>query len=413
MIDDDQPPSRALYRHGPRLESAAATSRRKQLLPLLAIVLIAVATSCHSNDGGEVTLTAVADPGANAFMPAPATSPPPTSTQPPPTLQPRGDGNTVETLPLPGDRDGLYGGTVNNVEVDRDKIVNFYAANTSQANSFVDTLNSDATIYWSGGTHLTVADVPRYLRELTPAVLRLDTRVTDHGFNGTHSLAKQSVFQAGNVVLVDAHGIPRVRGMSGDPLTAPIPLQGRPKLIGASWSGFHAGALAEARPATTAIGNFVLVDVATDQPFNRPAGTTGTNDTPHTEAVAPPQPAPDASAPHTKDGDSVAGIDGKYLVHFLSTVCGGYAMDRPDEHWTFTHQGGTIQFGKATGPLSPDGSFTATFTGDSNGYSYTNTYRGVFATETGRSVIRNGDWTSEGPAMGPVGCHFTYTATKE
>jgi hypothetical protein len=270
MIDDDQPPSRALYRHGPRLESAAATSRRKQLLPLLAIVLIAVATSCHSNDGGEVTLTAVADPGANAFMPAPATSPPPTSTQPPPTLQPRGDGNTVETLPLPGDRDGLYGGTVNNVEVDRDKIVNFYAANTSQANSFVDTLNSDATIYWSGGTHLTVADVPRYLRELTPAVLRLDTRVTDHGFNGTHSLAKQSVFQAGNVVLVDAHGIPRVRGMSGDPLTAPIPLQGRPKLIGASWSGFHAGALAEARPATTAIGNFVLVDVATDQPFNRP-----------------------------------------------------------------------------------------------------------------------------------------------
>jgi hypothetical protein len=58
---------------------------------MLAIVLIATATSCHSKtSGGELELTAATDPGANAFMP-PVVSPPPTNTQPQPTLQPQGD----------------------------------------------------------------------------------------------------------------------------------------------------------------------------------------------------------------------------------------------------------------------------------------------------------------------------------
>lgn len=90
--------------------------KRNWSVALLVVVLIAaasIATACHSKaTGGELMLTGATDPGSNAFMP-PAVSPPPSTTQPAPTLQPHGDDTTVATQPLPGDRDGLYGGTVN------------------------------------------------------------------------------------------------------------------------------------------------------------------------------------------------------------------------------------------------------------------------------------------------------------
>jgi len=133
-------------------------------------------------------------------------------------------------LPLPGDRDGLYGGTDNNADVDRDKIVGFYGANPTQAGAFVEALNSDPTVWWSGARRLTAADIPAYLRELTPAVLRLDTRITNHGFDGTRPTTVQSVFQTETAVLLDGHGVPRVRGLSGNPLTAPVALRGTPQL---------------------------------------------------------------------------------------------------------------------------------------------------------------------------------------
>jgi hypothetical protein len=231
------------------------SSSARRLIPLLVIVLIATivaSTSCSSKaaTGGELELTAAADPGPNAFMP-PAAPLPPTDTQPPPTLQPQGDDHTVETAPLPGDRDGLYGGTDNNAGVDPDKMVDFLGANPAQASAFVDALNADPTVYWSGGRQLVVADIATYLRELTPAVLRLDTRITNHGFDGAHGTALQSVFQRGTAVLVDAHGVPRVRGLSGNPLTAPIALRGEPKPVGAPWPGYHPGALARVEPATS------------------------------------------------------------------------------------------------------------------------------------------------------------------
>jgi hypothetical protein len=411
------PPAPGAGRHPAHSVLLAPTaSKHIRLIALLAVVLIAIATSCHSKpSGGELVLTAATDPGANAFMP-PAASPPPTDTQPPPTLQPQGDGSAVETQPLPGDREGLYGGTDNNAGVDPDKMVNFLGANPTQAGAFVDALNSDPTVYWSGRRRLVVADIPAYLRELTPAVLRLDTRITDHGFDGTHATALQSVFQRGTALLVDAHGVPRVRGLSGNPLTAPIALRGEPKFVGAAWPGYRPGALAQVLAATAAIANFVLVDVVTGRAFNRPVGTIGANDTPHTQPVA--EPAPDTSTPsatgHTLQND----IDGTYLFHYLSAVCAGYTQNRPDESITVTQQGTTIHMtvGKGiSGPLSADRSFVATGTFQTaQGHDYTHTFRGVFATEGGRTIIRNGEWTAEGSAFGPAGgCHYTYTATKQ
>ena len=319
------------------------------MIALLAVLLIAAVVGgvallhnvlSSKGSGSELVLTGATDPGANAFMPPAAPPTPPTDTQAPPTLQPHGDGATVATQPLPGDRDGLYGGTLNNAESDREKMITFLGTNPAQAGAFVEALNTDPTLSWSGGHPLTAADIPTYLRELTPALLRLDTRVTNHGFDGTHPTTLQSVFQAGTAVLVDAHGVPRAR-WNGNPLTAPTALGGEPKPVGTPWPGYHPGALAEVQPSSATITNFVLVDIVTGQPFNRPAGTTGANDTPHSQPVPPPQPAP--TTPTTGQGPQPA-IDGTYLWHDLTE-----SLQRqctiPETSFTVTHQGNTLTMG--------------------------------------------------------------------
>jgi hypothetical protein len=182
-------------------------------------------------------------------------------------------------------------------------------------------------------------------------------------------------------VLVDAHRVPRVRGYSGNPVTAPIALAGAPKTVGTPWPGYRPGALAAVHPSTVTITNFVLVDVVTGQPFNRPAATTGTNDTPHTQAVPPPQPAPttppQGPQPTTRQAPQLD-IDGTYLQHDLTNSCQGLSSVTV----TITHQGNTVTFALPrltyTGTLNPDGSFTVS--SDRGG-----TMRGVF-TATGAAA---------------------------
>lgn len=300
------------------------------------------------------------------------------------------------TQPLPGDRDGLYGGTMNNAECDRDKMITFLSSHPVQAGAFAEALNSDPSLYWSGGHPLAAGDIPTYLRELTPTVLRLDTRVTNHGFDGTHPTTLQSVFQTGTAVFVDAHGVPRARCYCGNPLTAPTALTGEPKPAGAAWAGYNPDALAAVQPSKVAITNFVLVDVVTGKVFNRPAGTTGADDTPHNQPVSPP--GPPSTTPTTGQAPQLD-IDGTYLIDQVASGC------VPAGHGTvtITHQGNSltlvVQNGdKYTGTLNADGSFTVT-----NGYS---TRQGVFATQGGRTVIRDGILTM--PCGSP-----TFTGTKQ
>lgn len=74
--------------------------------------------------------------------------------------------------------------------------------------------------------------VPAYLRGLTPVQLRLDTRVTNHGFRDGAATSYQAVLQAGTAVLVDDHGVPRVRCACGNPLLPPVALKGNPQQKG-------------------------------------------------------------------------------------------------------------------------------------------------------------------------------------
>ncbi len=343
----------------------------------------------------EVVLTGATDPGVNPFM-TPAASPPPNNSKPEPTLQPQGNGPIV-TQPLPGDRDGLYGGTMNNAECDRDKMISFLSTHAAEANAFVEALNTDSSLFWSGGHPLTVADIPTYLGELTPTVLRLDTRVTNHGFDGTHPTTLQSVLQTGTAVFVDAHGVPRARCYCGNPLTAPTALTGELKPVGTPWAGYSSGGLAAIQPSKVAVANFVLFDVVSGQFFNRPAGTSGSKDTPHTQPISSPQ-----SAPTTAPGPS--DIGGTYLKHFTEWVCNGYTASPADSTFTVTHEGNTVSFGGSqTVTLNADGSFEYTD-------QYGEVTRGDFATEGGRSVIRG-----KHIYKNPLGrkCESSWIATKQ
>lgn len=380
-------------------------SKRKWLIATIVVLVVVVAGGAlllrnvlSSKATTELVLTAATDPGTNAFMP-PAAAPPPANTQAPPTLPPHGNGPLV-TQPLPGDRDGLYGGTMNNAECDRDKMIAFLSSHPAQAGAFAEALNSDPSLYWSGGHPLAAGDIPTYLRELTPTVLRLDTRVTNHGFDGTHPTTLQSVFQAGTAVFVDAHGTPRARCYCGNPLTAPAALTGEPKPVGAAWAGYNPDALAAVQPSKAAITNFVLVDVVTGQPFNRPAGTTGANDTPHTQPVAPPGPA--TSAPATGQAP-LSGISGIYMRHTVSWECYGRDAASADAPLSVTVQGNTVTVWGQSGPLNADGSFVAE--GPNGPYDHA-TVTGVFAMEGGRWVIRDGRWDDRS-------CHGVWTATKQ
>ena len=251
----------------------------------------------------------------------------------------------------------------------------------------------------SGGHPLTAADISSYLRELTPTVLRLDTRVTNHGFDGTHPTTLQSVFQPGTAVFIDARGVPRARCYCGNPLTAPTALTGEPTTVGAAWPGYNPQALATVTPSGAAISNFVLIDVVTGKAFNRPVGTTGANDTPHTQPLPPPQGAP------TTGQAPQPGIAGIYLWHYTTYECYGqdHLAQAPDFPTTITLEGNTVTVRGFKGPLNADGSFVAE--GPNGPYDYL-TIRGVFAAEGGRSVIRDGKWDDRF-------CHGTWTATKQ
>lgn len=226
-----------------------------------------------SSQSGELFLESATSAGANPFTDSTSTATgtgaggttttaAPTSAGPTPT-----EGQTVVGT-VDGSTPGLYGGTLNEASCDREKQITFLRANPDKVAAFASVLG------------IATDQVPDYLRGLTPVVLRHDTRVTNHGFVDGTATSFQSVLQAGTAVLVDQHGIPRVRCMCGNPLTPPTAIEGDVRYRGETWPGF-------ALNQTIVINNnvdidiFILVDTLTGGWFDRPTGTDGGLDKPH------------------------------------------------------------------------------------------------------------------------------------
>jgi hypothetical protein len=248
-------------------------------------------------------------------------------------------GRTGGIASVAGDAVGLYGGTRNDATCDREQLIGFLTSHPDQGRA------------WASVQGIGPADIPAYVRALTPLQLRVDTRVTNHGFADGVATPLQSVLQAGTAVLVDANGVPRARCACGNPLLPPQALQGSISFRGDRWNGFapeNVRRIVSGGPVT----EFVVHDARTDRLFVRPAGTAGQADhdpAPGTTVVtAPPGPAttspvpgPPASttavaevlAPSTSDGGST------------TTTRGGPAPGQPTSTTTAAAPGTSVAGG--------------------------------------------------------------------
>lgn len=160
---------------------------------------------------------------------------------------------------------GLYGGTRNNASCDPEQLIAFLQANPDKAQA------------WGSVLDVAPADIPTYVRSLTPVILQRDTRVTNHGFRSGRATPMQSVLQAGTAVMVDVYGVPRVKCGCGNPLLEPVPTAATPVYTGDRWPTFSPANVVNVT-VDVEVTTFVLVDVDGGEPFTRPPGTDGGED---------------------------------------------------------------------------------------------------------------------------------------
>jgi hypothetical protein len=269
---------------------------KKVLISLLILVLIGagvglgiVLTGSSKANASEVFLQPANAQGQNPFTPnvgKDATVPKTVSGALTPssgTSLASYSGNTV----------GLYGGTLDLSTCNADQMITYLEANPAKASA------------WAGAEGISISQIPSYIGGLTPMTLRYDTRVTNHGYVDGHANAIPEILQAGQAVLVDSYGVPRARCYCGNPLTPPVAVSGSPRYAGSQWSGFSPTTVIVVQQSTTIINNFTLIDNATGQAFSRPAGTTGSSDTPAPTCGGPSMPGvtactnPTTTAPTT------------------------------------------------------------------------------------------------------------------
>ncbi|MBD0690021.1 DUF6777 domain-containing protein [Streptomyces sp. CBMA123] len=239
-----------------------------------------------SNQGGkheavptanEVALQAPADPGPAPFTPsvetqgvsAPAPAPTTTAAQ-----QPGGGPKSASPTVLhsvQGASAGLYGGTMNRPSCDTERLIGMVSS-------------GDGGRAWASAAGIEQSAIPSYLRSLTSAYLRVDTRVTNHSYKSGAVVEYQSVLQAGTAVLVDSQGVPRVRCACGNPLKPPV-LVSDAKYTGKAWAGFQPSTLIVVVPAPQPVTEIILVNIETGGWFSRLTGRIDVVD----KHVGPPQ----------------------------------------------------------------------------------------------------------------------------
>ncbi|MFI9063296.1 DUF6777 domain-containing protein [Streptomyces sp. NPDC053429] len=233
----------------------------------------------------EVHLQPVGSAGPDPFTTSTATGE--SAPAQPPLPNRSGQGVRTVNAATPG----LYGGIQRLGSCDVEHQSSLITADSAKTGAFAEA---------SGIAQDKIGD---FLRELTPVVLRADTRVTSHGFQeGGRAAPFQSVLQAGTAVLVDDHGMPRVRCGSGNPLSPPRAPKGNPVIKGDPWNGYQANQVIVIEPTVQQLDHLVLVNLADNTWLERKTGDDGAQDkTP--EGLPPYDPAESIpSGPLTPEG---------------------------------------------------------------------------------------------------------------
>jgi hypothetical protein len=259
-----------------------------------------------------VVLTAANAPTRDSFMPSVAVGAPSDRSG-------FGTSSVAQQLSVSADRGvrlvagtqpGLYGAFGQSNSCDAAAVANYLDAHPDVAKAWGQTIGISA------------AQIPYYLNTLTPVYLTADTWVTSNAYSDGRAAPFQTVLQAGNAVMIDPVGVPRVHCASGNPLLPPVNrnLSKLTRVEGKPWSGYDtqnvvAVAYYVASGAVTpqidprvlqppqpkpALDEFSLRDLTTAEQVVRKAG--GTINLGSGQAVALPDPLsmnrPPAAASH-------------------------------------------------------------------------------------------------------------------
>ncbi len=277
-------PGRPWWRSVPRI-AAIATAL------VAAVVLIVVLTRPDggSKAGGEVFLQAAGESGPDPFTESTARESDPEPGMASPSAAPSASKTGAQvTRGVDGAAPGLYGGTRKVASCDVEQQIKVLQAAPDKNRAFASVQDIEPSA------------VPGHLRGLTPVTLRMDTRVTNHGYRDGEANAYQAVLQAGTAVLVDDRGVPRVRCACGNPLLPPVAQEETPRQRGKAWPGYRASDVVVVEPSAKAVKEFVMVDPENGDWFERPAGDTGDGD----KKTDPPK---DASASPCPPGSGDGG----------------------------------------------------------------------------------------------------------
>ncbi|MDI9888735.1 primosomal protein [Streptomyces sp. HNM0645] len=222
----------------------------------LAVILAFSVMGGGSQPGGEIFLQTASAAGRDPFTPSVATD---TRDAEAPSGS---DTSRIgsRTVAVNGAHPGLYGGTQNVASCDVEKQITYLVENENKGSAF------------AGALRIQKAEVPAYLRSLTPVRLTWDTRVTNHGYRDGSATEYQAVLQAGTAVLVDDRGVPRVRCACGNPLAPAVAVQGEQKYSGKKWASFRSSTVVAVVPAPKPMKAVTMFDPEAKAWFERPSG---------------------------------------------------------------------------------------------------------------------------------------------
>ncbi|MFF1842366.1 DUF6777 domain-containing protein [Streptomyces sp. NPDC058217] len=273
-------PGRPWWRSVPKMATIAAV-----IVAVAVMAVVFIRPDGGSTARDEIFLQPAGSAGQDPFTDSTSRSSAPATPATAPTPTRTGVGVTQG---VDGSTAGLYGGTRKVASCDVEKQIKALTAEPDKNSAFAGVLGIDPS------------DVPAYLRALTPVQLRLDTRVTNHGFRDGSATSYQAVLQAGTAVLVDDRGVPRVRCACGNPLLEPVPLKGSTEVKGEPWPGYRSSNVVVVKPAPRVVKKFVMYDPKSGDWFSRDAGDTGGSD----KKTKPPAEHTSSPCPSAPEGKS-------------------------------------------------------------------------------------------------------------